>query len=331
MAINENIDKLMARYFGGNASETDLQLLENWLSESPENQEYFDQMTSLFEKMQLQTSEIPTPNTSEAKKTFIAYISKNETSKLVVELKAKTFYNSWLFRAASIIVFVLISTTAYFVFNSNKETVYATAMNIKEVQLPDESEIKLAENSQISFNSDFSKKDKTLKLSGEATFKVGHKGTGKLKVITGETFIEDIGTIFTVKSLTQNDEVSVRVHQGQVHFYTMADKGIVLNTSETGIFNKKTKSFKILAHQSTSGIRGSRYFDFQNITLSDAVEIIGNAYNVDIKLGGKTIGKKRITVNFDGENVNVMLQIISETLSLDIKKNQNSYQLSNRN
>ncbi len=331
MTINNNIDKLLARYFGGNTSEPDLQLLENWLSESSDNQYYFDQMTKLYEKTQLQTSEIPTPNTSEAKKAFSAYILKNETSKPVIELKPKSFFTSWILRAASIIVFVLVSATAYFVFNSNKEIVYATATDTKQVQLPDETVIKLSENSKISYNSNFSEKDKTVKLSGEATFKVGHKGSGKLKVIADETFIEDIGTVFTVKSLIQTDEVNVLVRQGQVHFYTLKDSGLVLNASETGVYNKKTKTFKILAQQSTSGIAGSKYFDFENISLSDAVVIIGNAYNVDINLSDKTIGKKRITVNFDGEDVNVMLQIITETLNLEVDKNSNTYQLNNRN
>ena len=72
------------------------------------------------------------------------------------------------------------------------------------------------------------------------------------------------------------------------------------------------------------------HIEFQGILLNDAIEIISNAYNVNIKLTDASIGLRKITVNFDGEDVNVVLQIIAETLNLKLKKEANDFELSNQ-
>ncbi len=327
--MTTEIDNLLARYFGGNASEKDMHWLENWLSESKENRDYFDQMTSLYEKLQPLSGNVPKPNTAEAKKVFMEHISKSNSTKPVIEFKRKPFYQSMFFRAASIFLLVIISAAAYYLFYAEKEIVFATATNKGQLQLPDETEIQLAENSRIVYSSNFSKKEKLIRLSGQASFNVGHKGNGKLKVMADETFVEDIGTVFEVKTLP--DVVSVSVKEGAVHFYTLADKGLTLHSSETGIYDKKTKLFKILAKQSESGIAGSVHIDFQNMALSDAIAIIENAYNVDVQMTESSLADRRITVNFDGEDVDLVLQIMTETLNLNLEQTKTGYTLSKRN
>ncbi|NDP20136.1 MAG: FecR family protein [Paludibacter sp.] len=329
--MKNNIDNLLARYFSGNASESDLTFLEEWIAESDKNEQYFNEMTRLYEQVQLKKSDTPALKTSEAKKVFMAYISKTDTNRPSIELNLKPFYKSWLFRAASVIVFVFISATALYIITSEKEVVFATEMTPKQIQLSDETKINLSKNSKITYSSKYSNNENELHLSGEATFYVGHKGKRKLKVIANETFIEDIGTVFTVKALPESDVVKVSVREGQIHFYTLNNNGLILNAFESGIYNKKTKIFKVLSQHSNSGIVGAQHIDFENVSLNDAIEIISNAYNIDIRLAEQSIGNRRITVNFDGEDVNVILQIMTETLNLNVKRNINGYQLSNKN
>lgn len=327
--MKTEIDNLLARYFGGNASENDMQRLENWLSESQENRDYFDQMTALYEKLSAFSGDIPKPKTAEAKKAFMEYMSKNDSTKPLVEFRRKPVYHNLFFRVASIFLLVIVSAAAYYLFNAEKEIVFATATNKEQLQLPDETEIQLAENSKIVYSSNFSKKEKVIRLYGEASFNVGHKGNGRLKVIAGETFVEDIGTVFEVKTLA--DIVSVSVKQGAVHFYTLANEGLTLHSSETGIYDKKANLFKILAKQSESGIAGAIHIDFQNMALSDAIAIIQNAYNINIRLAESSLADRHITVNFDGEDVDMVLQIMIETLNLDLEQTKNGYTLKKRN
>ncbi len=327
--MTTEIDNLLARYFGGNASEKDMQWLENWLSESKENRDYFAEMTALYEKLQPLSGNVPKPNTAKAKKVFMEHISKSETTKPVIEFKRKPFYQSSFFRVASIFLLVVISAVAYYLLNAEKEIVFATATSKGQLQLPDETKIQLAENSRIVYSSNFSKKEKLIRLNGQAIFNVGHKGNGKLKVMVDETFVEDIGTIFEVKTLP--DKVSVSVKQGTVRFYTLANEGLTLHSTETGVYDKKTKLFRILAKQSENGIAGSVHIDFQNMELSDAIAIIENAYNINIRLAESSLADRRITVNFDGEDADLVLQIMTETLNLNLEQTKTGYALSKRN
>jgi len=328
--MKKDIDNLLARYFGGNTTKTDMQDLENWISESSENQLYFDEMTHLYAK--LGGKELPTvePNTENAKKTFIAYISKENDNQSKPVYRLKSVSKNWMFRAASIAIFVVLSLSFWKLFLSEHEMVLATQQTFKQEFLPDRTEVKLSQNSKITYSSNFAKSNKIIKLEGEANFTVGRVGKGKLQVIAAETFIEDIGTVFAVTAYPDSNYINVKVREGQVHFYTKSDKGLIIKANEAGVYNKRTKTFKALVQKLDSLAAGTMRVDFQAIALSDAVDIISNAYSVDIQLAKKSIGNKRITVNFDGEDVNVVLQIMAETLNLNLKRVANGYLLSEK-
>jgi len=330
--MKKEIDNLLARYFGGNASEDDMAELENWISISTKNQQIFDQTTDLYEKLSTNQHNTPTPNSQAAKKNFIAYMSQNDIQELPkFEIKHKPFYKKWMFQAASIAIFFVLSVGGWKVIMSEHEMVLATQMALKESILPDKTQVKLSKNSKITYSSNFGKKNKIIRLEGEANFTVGHSGTGTLQIQANETFIEDIGTVFAVTAYPDSNFISVKVSKGSVRFYTKNDKGITLDSNETGTYNKQTKTFQVLAQKlDKKAAVGSMHIEFQGMLLQDAIDIISNAYNVKIKLENTSVGQRKITVNFDGEDVNVVLQIISETLNLDLKKDANGFVLSNQ-
>ncbi|MDD4969595.1 MAG: FecR family protein [Paludibacter sp.] len=325
-------DNLLARYFGGNASDKDMLELEQWISLTPENQLEFDKMTSLYEKMGGLDATMPDINTETAKEKFKAYISaqKNKQPKPTIEIRRNPFYKTRLFQAASITLFFMLSFSVWKIYLSDREIVLAARQDVKQEILNDQTQVDLSKNSKITYSSGYSKNNKIIKLEGEANFKVGHKGTGKLQVVANETFIEDIGTVFAVTAYPDSNYISVKVREGQVHFYTKENKGLIINSSETGVYNKQTKTFKVLAQKLDKQVAGSMHVDFQAMVLKDAIDIISNAYKVNIKLADKSINNRKITVNFDGEDVNVVLQIIAQTLDLDLQKVDNAYLLSTK-
>lgn len=331
IAMKKDTDNLLARYFGGNATAQDMQELERWISLSDENQATFDQLTDLYAKLGTFDTNTPFPNSDRAKQTFMAYILKQKDSqKPEMKVREIPFYNNWMFRAAGILVFVLFSFSIWKNYFSEHEMVLATQTNIKQDVLPDQTQVKLSKNSKISYSSNFGKKSKIIHLEGEAKFIVGHEGRGTLQVCADETFIEDIGTTFDVTAYPDSNYISVKVREGEVRFYTKNNKGITLTANETGIYNKDSKQFRVLAQKMDTRTTGSMHVEFQDMVLKDAIEIITNAYNVNIQLAEKSIGNRKITVNFDGEDVNVVLQIIAETLELELKNEPNGYLLCNK-
>lgn len=330
--MNKEIDSLLARYFGGNTSGNDMQELEQWISTSTENQQYFDEMTSLYAKLGGSDAAVSTPDTQLAKDRFIAYISSQKAIIHTGEYKITrpSFYKSWMFRAAGIALFVMLSFATWKVFLADHDMVLVAQLNSKQEVLNDQTRITLSKNSKITYNSNYAKNDKIIRLEGEAEFKAGHLGKGKLQVIADETFIEDIGTVFAVTAYPDSHFVSVKVREGQVHFFTKKNKGLIISANETGVYDKQAETFKVLAQRLDSVAPGSMHVDFQGIILRDAIDIISNAYKVKINIADKSICNRKITVNFDGEDVNVVLQIIAQTLDLNLIKGDDGYLLSNK-
>jgi len=330
--MKNDIDNLLARYFGGIASELEMQEMEDWISTSPDHQKHFDELTSLYAKLGIADEEIPRPHTKMAKEKVMAYISAHRESSLkqIVPIKRIPFYKSRIFQAASIALFFVLSFSFWKFVLSDREMILATQMNSKQKVLSDQTQINLSENSKIIYRSTFAKNNKVIQLEGEANFNVGHLGKGSLQVVASETFIDDIGTVFEVTAYPDSNYVSVKVSKGLVHFYTKSNAGLKISAGETGIYYKQSKIFKVLAQKLDSLETGSMHVDFQAIVLRDALDIISNAYKVNIKTSNKSIENRRITVNFDGEDVNIVLQIIAETLDLRLEKGSNGYLLSNK-
>lgn len=329
--MKKEIDNLLARYFGGTASEQDMQTLEQWISTSTENQAYFDQMTNLYGKLGGSESVQQKPNTESAKKSFLAYVTMqkdSQTSQNVV-IKHIPFHKSWMFRAASVVLILMLSVSGWFYFIAEHDVVLATQMTLKQRELPDQTQIKLSKNSKITYSSNFGRKFKKILLEGEASFNVGHKGKGTLQICADEVIIEDIGTVFAVSAYPDSAKISVKVHTGKVHFYTKNDNGLMLAANETGTFNKQTKEFQIIKHKTDTIIDGVKHILFNEMELRDVSEIIQKEYSISIRFSSESIANRKITVNFDGENVDMVLQIIAETLDLNVTKDTNGYLLSN--
>ncbi len=328
--MNNKMENVLSRYFGGSASNHDMQLLEIWISSSAENQLHFDELTKLYVKLGGSELIISKPNTEIAKKSFMAYISKSEVIQSDTELKSKhiVFYKKWMYQAAGILLLIIFSLSVWKLIFTEPKIVIYTKTNQRQEILPDKTQVRLSKNSKIIYRSNFANNRKIIQLEGEANFIVGQKGEGKLQVEAGGTFIEDIGTVFTVEAYPNNNLISVIVKDGEVHFFTKENQGMRIKANETGVYNKKTRKFILLAQQTNKSKVELQHFEFIEMELKDVISTLCNAYNIDIRLSNKSIAKKHITANFDSENVDVILKIIAETLDLKLEKNTNYYLLS---
>jgi transmembrane sensor len=329
--MNHDKDILLARYFGGNASKAEMQELEGWMAASPLHQQEFDEMTQLYMKLAGPLKEMPIPNRANAKAAFGAYINKSKhLDSQTTATKRIPFSKKWMAIAASIALIVSISIRIWIIPSGEYEVTLVAKSSPKHEFLPDKTEIKLSGNSKVVYSSNFGKKTKKLKLEGEAKFEVGHAGIGTLQVAAQETFIEDIGTVFTVNAYPDSNYVRVKVSKGQVHFFSKNDKGLIINANETGVYDKKTKTFKILKLKLEQLIAKGLHVEFKGMVLREVIDIINKGYHVDVKMAEKSMGQRKITVIFDGESLDMVLEIIAETLDLKLNHENNNYILSNK-
>lgn len=324
--MKNDIELLLARYFGGSATLSDMDKLEKWLSSSVENQDQFDEMTLIYSKLGGQSSNVSPKNEKQARKLFLEHMTTKSKLKKDSEIfKTTSFNKQWMFRAAGIVILFLITAIGLKMYFSEKQVIVASNSKTISTTLNDNTTINLERDSKISYSSRYGKKARIIHLDGKATFTAGHDGNGALQICSNEIIIEDIGTVFEVSAYKDSNYVSVKVKEGKVHFYTKQNKGLLLSANETGIYNKSTKVFELQVPELTKLNTGAIRINFKGVELKQVFEVIGDAYGVTIASNDNLIGNKKITVAFEGENLDMVLDVIAETLHLDVAKNTNGY------
>ncbi len=318
-------DNLLAKYFGGTATEQELLQLENWIATSPENEVEFMRITKLYELAGTPENARLEINTETAKQQFNDYRAKSNKKKHL-QFRSDSNKRSWLVGAAAVGL-LLLATTLFWQKQDINPIVLSAQLEPLKTQLADATTVHLSAGSTIAYDNNFSKRNKEITLKGEASFDVGNLGTGKLRVTADETFVEDIGTVFEVSAFERNDYVQVKVTEGLVKFYTATDKGIVVKAHETGIYDKRTKKFRIAARYTLENGNKLVQLNLDGVTLQQAVRIIENAYNINVKLANDNFADKQITVSFTNEKAETVLYIMSQTLGLKLEREGDNFLL----
>ncbi len=311
--MTDKADILLSRYFSGEATENELQQLDAWLAESDENEAYFDQMTLLYQESAM-LPPVHEYDMERALSDFSNYMNKN--SKLP-ERRKFTLSPFYKVVAASVIL-LLGMFTFYILYEPIRPVRLVADDSIQEFTLYEDAILTLEPNSQIIYSSENTNE---VELKGKATFTVDSNQEKKLLVQAGETFIRDIGTIFTINAYHPLDSVVVEVFEGEVLFYTGENKGILVSENETAVYYAKTKEFFLIGMQETE-----EEIIFSSTPLYEVVNILSARYNVNISIKSSDLQDMQISVSFDKhESIDNILEIVAETLGLDISKDNDTY------
>ena len=300
--MNNEMDIILSHYFSGEATKKELRILDYWLAKSAENEKSFQQMHLLYQHVG-QLAPLQAIDTEKAWLMVKNYMYKRQKNVFFVKKSA-------IFRAAAAVL-LAVGSFALVYFTQNSKTVQLTAIDsFNEYKLSENVQVTLFSGSEIKYNK---KRNNTVKLSGKAAFHIASNGntsaknTKNLVVQAGETYIEDIGTIFTVDAAHSDKFIAVKVTEGIVHFYTKTDTGICLKSNDSAVYDVQTKQF-------------TQFFSseliFQNTPLQDAIKAISIRYNVDILISSESLKDIPVNASFDkNEPLENVLDIIAETVS----------------
>jgi ferric-dicitrate binding protein FerR (iron transport regulator) len=328
---DEHIDRLIARYLTGEASPEEVLLLEQWMDESYENKKRFGAIRFVHDKT-VASHKYVKVNTAKAWDKVSGQMKQIKEASHKPAITTRPLYKTPWFRIAASIV-IIIGITALFIISGIKKgqtkvvTIASTDSTLQH-NFNGNTQVVLSQNSQITFTTKGSGKERILKLTGEAFIKVKHSTDTTLIVKADETFIKDIGTSFNVKAFPESNTIEVYVESGEVIFYTNQQKGIVLSKGETGMYDKDTKMFrKEIAEKPSIIAYSTKLFIFRNTKLSDVVNAINAVYPDAIVLDNPSIADCTITVTFDNESISSILDIIAETIGLQVTQTENVFHL----
>ena len=286
--MNEKIEIILSRYFSGEATQEELRTLDMWLSESDENEKYFHQTTLLYQYAGQKDVE-PVIDAAKALAQFKSYMRGNQKDSHSIFFKTS---NLW--KAAATIALLAMTTFALYYFVQPSKTIQLMAVETqKEYTIFEDANVTLFPGAEIVYNK---KSNHQLQLKGKATFNIQSDNTKKLVVQAGETYIEDIGTVFSIDATAPDKSITVEVTEGEVWFYTDKNNGIHLKANEGAVYDAPTKQFTMIAHIEE---RLDTEMIFHNMPLHEVITILKSHYNVDITINSNALNGILLNVSFD--------------------------------
>ncbi|GAB3804399.1 FecR family protein [Spirosoma humi] len=195
------------------------------------------------------------------------------------------------------------------------------------VRLPDQSVVSLNPNSRLSYTTDFGQKNRLVYLSGEATFAVTKDTQKPFLVLANELVTKVVGTKFSIRAFSREDQVRVQVLSGQVSVYRdhansarVHQKGVLLLPNQQVVFIRKTDRFdKSLVSQPSlirppNRTKQSAAFVYNETPISQVLKDVKEAYGIDILYNKEALIDCQLTSSMDGLSFDQKLLIICKTV-----------------
>lgn len=310
-------DELLFKYFSNEASAEEVAQIEQWLDEDPARQSEFDSAHYLFNAMILHSDELSKMTTPGAlEKTS----RKSKVRRLVYRYAAA---------AAAVVIAGLSGVFVEREINYNKMTAQTNVLEVPagqrmSVTLSDGTQVQLNGNSRIEYPVIFSRKQRNVKLSGEAFFEVKHDERHPFIVETFASKVEVLGTRFNVYADEASEYFSAALVDGKVKVTTNDETAeqVVLAPDEMVKFvNNHLVVTKVDAENLISWTEG--YVNLADTDFESLMHRFENVYGVKIVIERETMpeigyksGKIRVS-----EGVNFALKLLQHECKFTYTEN----------
>lgn len=232
MSYEQDLDNnLIVRLLLQNASEEDITRLKVRMAEDTDFRKHFDQIQDTWNRIELEKE------LDDLKiKRDLDYVLASTERKSRSMIKSIFATNSWLFRAAALLVIGFGISWMVFQFPytiSNNEVSYNTIEiprgSSSVVNLPDGSKITLNAQSKLRYPDNFGLDSRDVFLEGEAFFEVAKDKKRLFVVNTPELVVKVHGTSFNVKSYADDHTVETTLVEGSISLFKKTEAGEVID------------------------------------------------------------------------------------------------------
>ncbi|MDO9255844.1 MAG: FecR domain-containing protein [Bacteroidales bacterium] len=329
---------LITRYFSGETTEEELRLLSEWLKADPQNEQLFIQFKitwQLIERQKLNSSLNTDQEWTALQKKMGASVSEIPKGPKVITLNqkpAKSLASYWKI-AASVTILLAASFLLYFNLTKLQDVVVAAQATNSVHVLPDGTVVSLHAGSEIKYASSFDSKKRKVELKGEAYFEVAHDISKPFVVASGDARVEVLGTKFNVISNTAAGTMEVVLTSGKVSafFKRSPQKNVLLNPGEKAVLMVDQRLISKSTNTDPNYMAWkTKVLLFDNETLAQVLNTLQNVYQTPVTLADPALSECRVTASFDGQSLESVLQVIKETLDLQVKQNGKTIELSGK-
>ncbi|NIK90650.1 DUF4974 domain-containing protein [Mangrovimonas sp. CR14] len=248
---------------------------------------------------------------------FEVFESQYKAKNQVVSKKKK----NWIWKVAAILV-IGFGLFAAFMFNS--QTVVTTvASEQREIKLPDLSLVTLNAASKISFDESNWDQSRTVKLKGEAYFKVEKGKT--FDVVTQSGTVTVVGTQFNVKQ--RHDYFEVVCFEGKVQVVADTLKRFLTPGKAIRILNSKLEEGNVNFGRPTWMDNQSV---FENVPFKEVLAEIERQFGVEVDFENVDVHRS-FTGGFSHDDLGKALQAITAPMNMSFSIETNNHILIHAN
>lgn len=303
------MNDLLEKYFAGEVSELEKQILFLEIERNEELKEEFVRLQNIMAVSGMT-----------AKEDDAAYGERKlqEIMRQLANRKKKRLYLSFAKYAAIFILFI----ATWFVaieFTDSKDKEEYTYIEVPKgqqihVTLADKTEVWLSSRSQLKVSNQFNKTTRNIELDGEAFFSVSHDAEHPFVVKTSKYDVEVTGTQFNVFAYSESPIFETDLVEGGVSIYNEESEEYVrLKPDEKAFLEegtlKKIESSFMESHYIMNGI-----YAFDNKTVKEISERLELWYDVKIEIKDDTIANSVIRGKFrQTDNIDNILKAVKET------------------
>ena len=321
--FDEKIDELLAKHLAGECSPEEEEAIGRWLAETPAHQKYLTDLHWLWERSPAGFAPAPrTVDTEAALRRVKSRLTNGSGSSLFIRR------NFWMQAAAAL---ALAVATVYWwrQGNTHPQPLHIAAAETAVTDtLTDGSVVTLEQASGLTLDPAFNRRERRMRLQGQAFFQVVHDTVRPFVVEVQELQVRVVGTAFTVDNVTDPAKITVAVTEGKVLVRTH-NQTLLLTPGEQAVYDRPSAALtrsSVLPGQTTPG-KTNRLFRFDATPLDTVVRQVAEAYGVQITFKNKSLGKCRLTARYNNLPLQRVLELIADSFSIAIEKSNSGYVL----
>ncbi|GAB4245257.1 MAG: FecR domain-containing protein [Ekhidna sp.] len=310
-------EEVFYRYLRGELTPADKKEVDDWCSTSAKNQQVLDEFRVMF--LDMKGLAYYKNISTDPEQSWEDFKKQNN----VRSIKSGSTPGMWLKYAASILIVVSVAFATYYIQNEPNERVLASNADVQEMRLPDSSTVTLNKGASLTFQEPYQNNERRVRLTGDAHFDIAENPEQPFVVEAGEVEVRVLGTMFFIQQISE-EQLNVIVEEGKVLVsFNEVHEIIEAGTSISIDLTKET----LLPVEDETGVGTfwkNRKLVFNLTTIEEVVETVNRAYETQIDLQGTTDGCA-LTVTFNNESLENVLEIISNTLNYQVEESQDGY------
>lgn len=314
----EDIRRLINNFLTGEITDSEIDLLKEWLGKKPEYRHLFDFENEVWQKTNFtKASTFFEPISAwQGIKGRLTEISGRSARAVTLPRKSLTL----LVAAASVTLLMAIGGITMWIYGSmmQKEMISSNAVirtsegEKADIFLPDSTRITINSGSEIEYGAGYNIRERAVRLSGEAYFDV-HTDPDKPFIVQagGEITVLATGTKFNIYSYPDEDRIETTLVDGTISVALEDEDPIEVSPGQQVVYFSRTKRaiVKNVVPETYTSWKENK-LRFIDTPFEEVLRKLGRRYNVVFEVRGKELLELKYTATFIDESIEEVMQML---------------------